>query len=157
MAITLFNSNNFSVFSIKYVHKQPASLEKLLPYFHTDGGEHFLQTSTAHKMYFLWRVPTCQWSIQYLTVWQLQCCAYRCPSLLDLCKQISNMHTNCTQVWSCLHINVISSCYLQWPSVKHYGISCIILSDNSSWITVFPIQVYFWLLLAAHLPCNSST
>ena len=157
MAITLFNSNNFSVFSIKYLHKQPASLEEPSTIFSYGWRCTFLTNLHSAQDVFSVKSSYLQWSIQYLIFWQLQCCTYRCPSSLDLCKQISNMHTNCTQVRSCLHINVISSCYLQWPSVKHYGISCIILSDNSSWITVFPIQVYFWLLLAAHLPCNSST
>jgi len=41
-----------------------------------------------------------------------QVCRYSCPSLRELCEQISNMHINYTSVWNCWHVSVISSHYL---------------------------------------------
>jgi len=35
-----------------------------------------------------------------------QVCRYVCPSLLDLHKQISSMHTNCSWIWNCWHVSV---------------------------------------------------
>jgi len=50
-------------------------------------------------------------------------------------------------------VNVMPSCYLQWPSVKHCDFSYIIWSDNTFWNIVFPARTSLWLLLPAELPC----
>jgi len=50
MAMPLFNSNNFSVFTPNTYTNSQQVCKTLLPYFHKDGAVHFLQTSTAHEV-----------------------------------------------------------------------------------------------------------
>jgi len=51
MAMARFNSNNFSMFSFKYLQKSQQFWKIIILYFHMDGGEHFLQPSTTHDVF----------------------------------------------------------------------------------------------------------
>jgi hypothetical protein len=75
-------------------------------YTNSEFGESFQYSFifTPRDIFFVKTSQLCKWSVQYQTFWY--------PSSLDLCKQISSMHTNCTGVWNGWHDSIISSSYL---------------------------------------------
>lgn len=85
----------------------PADFQKCnLKYLHEQWiWRKFLIISSPH-------FPTLQMVRPIPDFLAAQVCRYGCPSLLDLHKQISNTHINCTWVWNCWQVSEISSCYL---------------------------------------------
>jgi len=71
-------------------------------------------------------------------LWPLKCRTYWYQSSQDLYKQISCMYTNCTDPGSCIHINIISSCYLQSTPLKHHHLCYLITPHDADCKTVFP-------------------
>jgi hypothetical protein len=137
----LFNSYNFWKYNIKYLQLQSVILEKV-PYVVSHGQWYkFLTNLCTTWCIFSEEFQLCKLSIWNKTLCPLKCCMYRCPSLLDLCKQISCMYTSCTDPGSYIQINIISSCYLQWTPLKHHHLCYLITPHDTDCKIMFPIHV----------------
>jgi len=102
-----FNSNNFSMFSIKYLQKQPTILEK--PYSIFSYGWCCTFLTNLHNKWFIFCEEFLLANDRSNTWLSVSSSAVRTGAYpYWICtNRIKCMNTNCTQVRSCLRINIL--------------------------------------------------